>query len=141
MKKIEFTTSCSKDRLSEIRGFVREQLAQLHISDVEKNQIVLAVDEACANAIIHGNNCDETKKLKLLLEIGTNNLLVEISDVGKFRPNEINWSTRNAVAESLRHKNRGGLGLALMNRIMDKVKFYSKNEVNICLLSKRIKKT
>jgi serine/threonine-protein kinase RsbW len=140
MKKIEYTISCSKDRLSEIRGFVREQLAQLHISDVEKNQIVLAVDEACANAIIHGNNCDDSKQLKLFIEIGASKLKVEISDVGSFRPNELNWSTREAVSESLRQKNRGGLGLPLMNSIMDKVHFYSKNHVNVCALSKRLKK-
>ncbi|OWY17205.1 ATP-binding protein [Sphingobacteriales bacterium UPWRP_1] len=140
MKKIEYTTSCSKDRLAEIRTFVAGQLEQLHLSEVEKNQIILAVDEACANAIIHGNNCDDSKNLKLLLEIGNNNLKVEISDVGNFRPHEMNWTSREAISDSVRNHRRGGLGLPLMHRIMDKVQFYSKDKVNVCSLSKRLKK-
>lgn len=140
MKKIEYTTSCSKDRLCEIRSFVAEQLEQLHLSDLDKSQVILAVDEACANAIIHGNNCDDTKNLKLTLEIGSNNLKIEISDVGNYRPNEMNWVTREAINDSVRNRRRGGLGLQIMHRIMDKVQFYSKDKVNVCSLSKHFKK-
>lgn len=44
--------NCTKKNLKLIRDFVTEYLRALALSDILMNQIVLAVDEICANLII-----------------------------------------------------------------------------------------
>src|SRR5687768_15029425 len=80
--KTSFTTICSREKLSEIRAFLYSILKGLNITERMKNELVLAVDEACANAMIHGNECDHSRTLQLDLEITDEEFVVEISDVG-----------------------------------------------------------
>ncbi|HRI29716.1 MAG TPA: ATP-binding protein [Chitinophagales bacterium] len=140
MKQIKYQTSCSKDRLGEIRHFVSQQLQELPINDIEKNQIILAIDEACANAIIHGNNCDENKQLNVILHIEDTNIDIEISDVGQYDPETDKITTPDPILDALSCSRKGGLGLPLIHRIMDTVNFYRKDKVHVCSLSKRFKR-
>jgi serine/threonine-protein kinase RsbW len=55
--------SCSIDNLKEIRSFVNKRLQELSVSELEINMIVLAVDEICANIIIHSNKSDINQHL------------------------------------------------------------------------------
>jgi serine/threonine-protein kinase RsbW len=135
---IAYTTTCSTEKLSDIRSFVQEQLQQVPLSDLEKKQVVLAVDEACANAIIHGNRCDASRSLHLALDIEPQQINIEISDIGSFRPNETNWRSRS-INDQIRQRSKGGLGLRLMHSIMDKVSYYNRGQVNVCSLSKQLK--
>ncbi len=65
----KFTTTCSKDKLKEIRIFVSGVLDLYSISDIKKNELVLAVDEVCANLIIHSHNCNEMEHLDLVVNV------------------------------------------------------------------------
>ncbi|MGB1205478.1 MAG: ATP-binding protein [Chitinophagales bacterium] len=137
--KINYTTPCCRKRLSEIRHFVSQQIKDAKLSDLEKSQIILAVDEACANAIIHGNHCDNSKELKLQLEINDDRISVEISDIGNYHPHpKGSRSTQDVVGDCIQNKRKGGLGLRLMYGVMDNVKYYSKGSTNICSLTKRL---
>jgi len=136
--KINYTTSCSKTQLSNIRTFITQQLAPLQLSAIEKNQLVLAIDEACANAIIHGNLCNHQRTLQIELEINTSEIIIEIFDIGNYRPNEMNFMPRDFIDDCIKNKRKGGLGLQLMHRIMDNVRYYSRGEVNVCALHKKI---
>lgn len=135
---IAYTTPCSTEKLSDIRSFMYDQLAQVELSDLEKNQVVLAVDEACANAIIHGNQCDASRDLHLAIDIDPQHINIEISDIGSFRPNETNWRSRS-INDLIRQRCKGGLGQRLMHSIMDRVSYYSRGQMNICALSKQLK--
>ncbi len=137
--KINYTTTCCKNQLGKIRNFVSEQISTAQLSEIEKNQVILAVDEACANAIIHGNNCDEKRELKLALDVNQERIYVEIHDVGNFRPNEVNWSSRDLIRTCVKNKRKGGLGLNLMHRIMDSVQYYNNGKINVCALTKEIR--
>lgn len=134
---MQYSVPCSKECLRQIRDFVSQQLAQTQLSDVERAQVVLAVDEACANAIIHGNHCDSTRTLQLNLEIASDMIHVEISDVGQQLPPAA--PTTFDLLQNVSNKAKGGLGLVFMNHIMDSVDYFHRGNIGVCSLTKRLK--
>ncbi|MCX2738569.1 ATP-binding protein [Pontibacter anaerobius] len=129
--------NCTKKNLKLIRDFVTEYLKALALSDILMNQIVLAVDEICANLIIHANHEDPTKYLTLKIQTLKDQVKFEIADQGAaFESN--NYKEPN-IQEHIRMGKKGGVGIALVNRIMDKVEFLTEGSQNICLLYKKIK--
>ncbi|MCZ6899981.1 MAG: ATP-binding protein, partial [Bacteroidetes bacterium] len=53
-----YNCQCSKEKLKKIREFVSEVLHKYNLTEVKINELVLAVDEVCANLIIHSHNCN-----------------------------------------------------------------------------------
>jgi len=115
-------------------------LDNTNLSANDQNKVVLAVDEACANAIIHGNECDQARRLKVELEIRDNNIRVEIYDVGNYHPNQIDFSGRD-IQENIRTRKKGGLGLVIMHSVMDRVQYYNKGKVTVCSLTKKLERS
>ena len=134
--RINYTTPCSTDKLSDIRSFVKNQLTNVALSEKEVYELILAIDEACANAIIHGNQCDCSRNLELELEIKVDKIKIDIFDIGNYHPSDFNLRTRT-INDDIRDRKKGGLGLRLIHNIMDKVLYYSKGKVNVCSLTKR----
>ncbi|MBB6611295.1 ATP-binding protein [Pontibacter sp. Tf4] len=129
--------NCTKKNLKQIRDFVSEYLGQLALSDILVNQIVLAVDEICANLIIHANHEDPTKYIYLTITEPKNAVQFEITDNGlAFKSTDYKEPD---LHEYVRMGKKGGVGIALVKRIMDKVEFTSKDGANACLLYKKIK--
>ena len=127
---------CSKTNLKTIRDFVTQYLSQYDLSEIILNQIVLAVDEIAANLIIHANKEDASKFLELSISRVDKQLLIEISDRG------ISFQRTNYkepdIEEHIRIGKKGGVGIAIVNRIMDKVEFVTEGDRNICRLYKTV---
>lgn len=136
--KTNFTTICSRDKLSEIRAFLHSVLATLNISDSLKNEIIVAVDEACANAMIHGNNCDINKSLQLDVNVIGNKLHVEISDIGDTDIPAREYHLKD-IDVLIKERRKGGLGLKLIYSIMDEVNYFTRDSRNICALTKNLR--
>ncbi|WP_347157680.1 ATP-binding protein [Pontibacter chitinilyticus] len=129
--------NCTKKNLKPIRDFVSAYLYGLALSDILMNQIVLAVDEICANLIIHANHEDPKKFISLTIDLPEDMIRFKISDNGlAFKRSEYKEPD---IQEHVKVGRKGGVGIALVNRIMDKVEFTSNGSSNICLLYKRIK--
>ncbi|MEJ8800918.1 ATP-binding protein [Pontibacter sp. H249] len=129
--------NCTKKNLKLIRDFVVEYLHAYALTDIMTNQIVLAVDEICANLIIHANHEDPDKYIHLAINKQKEMLKFEISDNGlAFKRSE--YKEPN-IEENIRMGKKGGVGIALVNRIMDKVEFESNDTQNVCVLYKKIK--
>ena len=128
--------SCSKTNLKTLRDFVTQYLSQYDLSEIILNQIVLAVDEIAANLIIHANKEDASKFLELCISRVDKQLLFEISDYG------ISFQRTNYkepdIEEHIRIGKKGGVGIAIVNRIMDKVEFVTEGDRNICRLYKTV---
>ena len=138
--KINYSSPCTTDNLGEIRSFIADQLQKTDFSDNEKYQIVLAIDEACANAIIHGNQCDRRRKLKIEMDIHPDYISVEIYDIGDYRPNQTpHTQLSRDIHDNIRSRSKGGLGLRLMHVIMDRVRYYNNGTANVCCLTKKVK--
>lgn len=137
--KTKFTTQCDLSKLSDIRRFLHRVLAELEIAESVKQEIILAVDEACANAIIHGNGANESKNLQLEVERKPDQLVVEISDVGNFQQDLAQHEDQD-IDDLISQRHRGGLGLKLIYTIMDEVQYYTREARNICALTKQLNK-
>lgn len=138
--KANLTTICSIDTQEEIRGFLNKFFAGVDgLTDQKRNQVVLAVDEAIANAIIHGNDSDTDKSVQLDLDINEKRIHIEISDIGLFDEIMNNDKKDKDLKSVIKEKQKGGLGLKLIYSIMDVVCFYTQNNKSYCLMVKLLK--
>jgi serine/threonine-protein kinase RsbW len=129
--------SCNKKNLKVVRDFVTNYLSPYGLSAIVLNQIILAVDEITANLIIHSNNQDDSKFVKLAIFQEGDTFLFEITDQGKSF-NQANYVEPD-IKDHIRIGKKGGVGIALVRRIMDKVEFASDGQHNICRLYKKMK--
>lgn len=137
--KHKLTISCSKVNLTKIRHFVAELLGGIHLTEVEAHKLVLAVDEVCANLIIHSNQCNPTKKIDVIVDVEEQkSITFIIKDKGvSFDLNEYKEPSMDEIVTSGR---KGGVGLILVKRIMDKIEFSTEKNYNICRLTKNLGK-
>jgi serine/threonine-protein kinase RsbW len=98
--------------------------------------MVLAVDEVCANLMIHSHKCNPKKSIDLLIDVKNQEVIFEIKDTGN------GFNIKNyqepTIKDIIVEKKKGGLGLMLVKRIMDKVEFIKIDNSNICRLKKKI---
>ncbi len=131
-KKI--TIGCSKDELVKIRQFTSDMLEVHNVPDLQAHKLVLAVDEVCANLIIHANDCDPNNHIEFSVDFKPKQIIFTFKDRGVgFDINEYESPTMEELVTSRR---QGGLGLMLVKRIMDKIEFSTEKNHNICRLIK-----
>ena len=111
----------STDHLSTIRDFIRVHASSAGFNDFDENNIVLAVDEACANLIQHAYKNDGTKNIELEIGLSDEKFQVVICDTSApFDPSAAELpDMRRYFAEHRHH----GLGILLMTRVMDAVEY------------------
>ena len=129
--------ACSRKHLQQVRDFVRNYLSSRQLSEVMVNQVVLAVDEVVANFIIHANGEDETQFLDLEMTFDANSLNVEIADNSDtiFQPGPHKDPDMRAYTQEGR---KGGMGMTLVTRLMDRVEFFTRGNHTVCHLSKHL---
>ena len=129
--------ACSRKHLQQVRDFVRNYLSSRQLSEVMVNQVVLAVDEVVANFIIHANGEDETQFLDLEMTFDANSLNVEIADNSDtiFQPGPHKDPDMRAYIQEGR---KGGMGMTLVTRLMDRVEFFTRGNHTVCHLSKHL---
>lgn len=128
--------SCKKEKLVEIREFVHDVLKQMKLPDLEVNTMVLAVDEVCANLIIHSHQCNPKDHLELRITPSSTTVTFEIVDYGMgFNIDKYEEPKLHDIVKSRR---KGGIGLMLVRRIMDKVEYIKGSNHNIYRLSKNL---
>ncbi|CAN5314849.1 hypothetical protein BH09BAC1_BH09BAC1_04540 [soil metagenome] len=138
--KANLTTICNIDTQEEIRAYLNKFFKGVDgLDDQTRNQIVLAVDEAIANAIIHGNNSDEDKSIQLDIDVNQKRIHIELSDIGLFDEIMSNDKKDKDLKTVIKDKQKGGLGLKLIYSIMDVVCFYTQNNKSYCLMVKLLK--
>lgn len=117
--KTHYVATCTKQSLPKIRAFVEEELRSLHVQESMTHQLVLAVDEACANSIIHHHECNEHDRIKLSISLDGKKLVIELTDNGT--PFPINEYKPEDLQEIIRKRTKGGLGIFLITKIMDQI--------------------
>lgn len=128
--------SCSIDNLKVIRAFVNKRLQELSVPELEINMIVLAVDEICANLIIHSNKENKDQHLEVKIKDENQGVSFEIKDQGE--PFDLSSYQVPEINDIIQSKRKGGLGLMLVKRIMDKIEFRRENNYTICHLFKKV---
>lgn len=124
------------DRLHDVRKFISDLARQHGFRDDDINKITIAVDEACTNIIKHGYNFAPDHDIDIEVIREGNEFEILISDNGKqFDPNSV---ATPDMKEYLSHYRRGGLGMYLMKRIMDKVEFNFRRDRNVLRMIKSL---
>lgn len=132
-----YKVACLRDNLKLIREFVNAVLKGLSLTEVEINQLVLAVDEVCSNLIIHSQECNPNTFIEINIQENQNQLVFEIVDRN---PQHFDISTYQNpnLNKIVKERKKGGLGLLLVHSIMDKVEVKSENSRSTWRLVKRI---
>lgn len=127
--------SCCTSALVELRSFLQLSLKTYGFSEVDRHQLVLAVEEVCANLIIHSHACNPKELIYLEVKELKKKLSIEITDKGDaFNLLEYEVPDLKKVIEE---KRKGGIGILLVKKIMDEIEFESKNGKNTCRLIKK----
>lgn len=135
--KDSLTISCSRSVLRTVRSFTREVLDSIGISEVDINMLVLAVDEICSNLIIHAHNCDANKAITITILHEGHELIFEIQDQGSYF--DFTQYVEPTLEELVDTRRRGGMGLMLVSRIMDRIHYFRDQQGhNVCRLVKNL---
>lgn len=111
----------STKSLRSIREFIAGKVSGQGFTEYEENGIILAVDEACANLITHAFRDDPSQLIDIVVTIDEKQIQVEISDSSRpFDPKSV---AQPNMDDYLRERRVGGLGISLMRRVMDDIRY------------------
>lgn len=130
----EIRIYCQTTALAEVRVFLQKTLSGFNLSDKDMIQVTLAVEEVCANLIIHSHHCNKKEFINLKIIEAEKKIIFEIKDHGKAF-NMLDYEAPD-LEEVKGNKRKGGLGIILVRKIMDEIEFESNQGVNTCRLVK-----
>jgi serine/threonine-protein kinase RsbW len=112
----ELIISSLQKNIWQVEKFIEEICDDNYISDIYFGNVMLAIEEAVKNAIIHGNKLDSTKQVTLTFQRKKDGLSFTIEDQGDgFNPKEI--------PSPLDSDDAKGNGIFLIRSLADKVSY------------------
>jgi serine/threonine-protein kinase RsbW len=104
--------------LERVYDLVVKVLEGLPTTDSIKDRLILAVNEAVTNSLIHGNRNDPSKTIALIFKMNDRCVEIEVEDQGEgFIPRPLK------LEESAKSLTTSGRGIPLMKACADEVKF------------------
>lgn len=137
MTTYNYQVACKKEKLRDIRAFVKRILDRLGLSEVDSNTLILAIDEVCANLIIHAHHCNAEDSIEIAISLDEDNKLV-VDIIDKDEIFDITGYEEPKLEDIIKRQRKGGLGLILVRRIMDKIQILQVPKGNICRMTKKI---
>jgi len=132
----EITVPADEGQLGRVRDFIVEVCSDAGMGPRETSNTKLAVDEACTNIIKHAyGGSGSSGEIKVRVEVHAGELTIRLEDHGKrFDFSSVEDPDLDQYVETGR---KGGLGVFLINRLMDHVHYESKGNTNQLVLTKR----
>tara|TARA_B100000378_G_C17868792_1_gene351300 strand:- start:234 stop:641 length:408 start_codon:yes stop_codon:yes gene_type:complete len=134
MEDVRLDVPAIAENLIKIRDSVRKYIDNCGGLESYKDEIVLAIDEACQNVVRHAYR-DKNGNVAIKLSFQNKEFIVSLEDDGT-----------PAIPEKIKPRNiedikPGGLGTFFINQIMDSVSFQltSPHWVNCLTMKKKIK--
>ena len=119
--KKRLSVKSTTDNLSRIRGFIKQLSAQAGFDDSTTNKIALATDEACTNIMKHAYKYSKVGKININASYTNKKLRISITDQGShFNSSKV---PEPDLQKYYNEKRVGGLGIFLMKKLMDEVKY------------------
>ncbi|MCZ6767543.1 MAG: SpoIIE family protein phosphatase [bacterium] len=129
----ELTVRAVESQLSRVRDFVTEICEEASFSVRDTSNTKLAIDEACTNVIRHAYDGD-WGEIRITVRIRPGRIGFSIKDTGKnFDFTAVKDPDLNQFVEVGK---KGGLGIFLINRLMDDVSYRSSSAGNELVLEK-----
>jgi serine/threonine-protein kinase RsbW len=137
MIKRQITRAAELESLPIFRDFIKSACKEnAEIDEQTCYDLQLAVDEACTNVITHGYAGMNPGSIILALEIGRNQVVVNLTDFGHpFEPSEVPVPD---VEAGLEDRPMGGFGLFFIYQTMDEVQYRTTEDGNCLIFIKRL---
>jgi serine/threonine-protein kinase RsbW len=117
MPTYEFAFPSVPESEAAIHEAVEKVLEQHAIDEATARRVLLAISEACTNAMVHGNRMSAERKVKLELTVSESVIRADIIDEGRGGIRRIRRrSPRRPLSE-------GGRGIDLIRHFADSVEF------------------
>ncbi len=128
-----FEIPADENNLGEVRDFISGVCAKAGFSNRETSNTKLAVDEACTNIIKHAYK-ERGGDIRIDVQAEPGNIEINIFDRGE----AFDWSTIEDpnLQEYVEIGKKGGLGIFLMNRLMDELNYSSSSAGNRLFMTK-----
>jgi serine phosphatase RsbU (regulator of sigma subunit)/anti-sigma regulatory factor (Ser/Thr protein kinase)/transposase len=134
-RRFHLRVAAEERNLVEIRDFVQDAGEKLLIPHRTLAHTKLAVDEACTNVVRHGYKGD-SGFIEIVIIGNGRDFSIAIKDTGK------GFDLRNVKSPDLKMyvetRKRGGLGVFLMNQLMDEVRYRASSDGNVLTMTKRL---
>jgi serine phosphatase RsbU (regulator of sigma subunit)/anti-sigma regulatory factor (Ser/Thr protein kinase)/transposase len=134
-RRFHLRVAAEERHLVEIRDFVQDAGEKLLIPQKTLAHTKLAVDEACTNVVRHGYKGD-SGFIEIVITGNGRDFSIAIRDTGK------GFDLRNVKSPDLKMyvetRKRGGLGVFLMNQLMDEVRYRAAGDGNVLTMTKRL---
>ncbi|QSE98384.1 ATP-binding protein [Fulvivirga lutea] len=135
--KYSYKVPCKKEKLRDIRSFVKEILDKHGLSEIDSSTLVLAIDEVCANLIIHSHQCNAKDSIEIVINVDQEvGIIFDIIDKAEIF--DISNYEEPQLEDIIKKQRKGGLGLILVKRIMDNIQIIQDPTKNICRMTKKI---
>jgi anti-sigma regulatory factor (Ser/Thr protein kinase) len=119
--------SCSLNNLEGMCDYVTQYAKDAGLDESESYAVQLAVDEATTNIIEHGYGEECPSRIDISCEVTNDGLKVVIyDDAEPFDPSSVPDPEINVALEDLKPR---GLGIFLMRKMMDEVKYEANSEL------------
>jgi len=122
-KKYRLKFPGQSDNLEIIRDAVSRIAEKAGFDEDNINMIELAVDEACANVVKHAFQGDANQPINIEITVGAKKFIIIVSDRGKGF--DLQKLKKPDMKEYLSSKRVGGLGIHIIQTLMDEVQFHS----------------
>jgi len=105
--------------LPEVEDFIEDVARKADIPKNHLNNLMISINEATTNGMLHGNKGDVTKKVSISITVNGRTVKIKVKDEGAgFEPSKVPDPTapENIFRES-------GRGLYIMRTCMDKMEY------------------
>ncbi|HKQ18234.1 MAG TPA: SpoIIE family protein phosphatase [Candidatus Eisenbacteria bacterium] len=134
-RRLQIRVEAEERNLADVRDFIQDAGEKLLIPNKILANTKLAVDEACTNVIKHGYKGGHGF-IEVVVTGNGREFSIAIRDQGSA------FDLRNVKSPDLKMyvetRKRGGLGVFLMNQLMDEVRYRAGHDGNTLTMSKRL---
>lgn len=128
---LELTIPSDPDLTAEVDRRIEDLTARIGYDRGTRGDIMIAVNEAIKNAILHGNKCDESKQVVITCNCSSAVFRIHICDFGGGFDPESLPDPRNP--DNLLKEN--GRGILMIRSLMDEVEFdVTENGTSVTLI-------
>lgn len=133
LKQLETTFTSRTRELKGVREKITELLSPYQEGKDEVYQLISAIDEVLSNLLEHSVNFDESQPIKLGLDVFNNGVRILVEhdfDTNKsFNPDR----EKKNLQEFQQDESRRGLGLYIIDGLIDRVEYDFSSELNNCI--------
>ncbi len=128
---LELTIPSKPELTAEVDRRIDDLTARIGFDQGSRGDIMIAVNEAVKNAILHGNKCDESKQVIITCSCSASEFRIHICDCGRGFDPESLPDPRNP--DNLLKEN--GRGILMIKALMDEVEFeVTENGTSVTLI-------